>query len=432
MYNEFLSQKKSAIMKDKIRDSLKYSILDGAFYSVMFGFGDTYINPFAVSLKFSERQIGLLTALPGLSQAIAQYHAPGITSSAGRKKTMVAAVLLHGLMWLPISLLYFFRGAPPLFLIAFFSLYSVFGSLASPAWSSIMGQYIPPDKRGAYFSWRNKLLGIITLTSSFAAGLVIYLLNFGFAIIFAVAMLCRLVSFYFLTGYYEPRAKPITIPELNILRHLRHPFKGNFKRFIVIICLMNFSVYLSASFFPFYMLRDLGFNYLTYTIITTTATFTMFLTLRLWGRYADRFGNLAVIKISSILLAAVPLLWTISRSVPYLVVVQMIGGIGWGGFTLATVNFVYDASSEEKQIANFAYMNMATGLGLFAGSILGGIALPHLPVVFGYRVLTLFAVSAVFRTVVVFMLQSLKEVRNVEKPTKGSLIYDILGLKLPV
>jgi len=52
--------------KGKIRQSLKYSFIDGAFCSAFIGLTEQYITPFAVALNATTGQIGMLTAFPNL------------------------------------------------------------------------------------------------------------------------------------------------------------------------------------------------------------------------------------------------------------------------------------------------------------------------------------------------------------------------------
>lgn len=48
---------------DKIKKSLKCSILDGTFYSIMIGSGESFFFAFAVFLKANNIQLGLLGSL---------------------------------------------------------------------------------------------------------------------------------------------------------------------------------------------------------------------------------------------------------------------------------------------------------------------------------------------------------------------------------
>lgn len=47
-----------------VRRSLDLSIKDGVAFASTTGFGDNYINPFAVALGASNFQIGLLSSIP--------------------------------------------------------------------------------------------------------------------------------------------------------------------------------------------------------------------------------------------------------------------------------------------------------------------------------------------------------------------------------
>ena len=68
--------KKEAVEK-KIKKSLLYSVFDGSFHSAMVGFGESFFSAFAVFLKASTTQIGLLGSLPqtlgSLSQLLSSY-----------------------------------------------------------------------------------------------------------------------------------------------------------------------------------------------------------------------------------------------------------------------------------------------------------------------------------------------------------------------
>ena len=59
-----ISGKEVINTEEKVRKSLRYSITDGAFYSAMVGFGESFFSVFAVFMKASNLHPGLLGALP--------------------------------------------------------------------------------------------------------------------------------------------------------------------------------------------------------------------------------------------------------------------------------------------------------------------------------------------------------------------------------
>ncbi|OHB93760.1 MAG: hypothetical protein A2Z57_02535 [Planctomycetes bacterium RIFCSPHIGHO2_12_39_6] len=76
-----------------VRRSLDLSIKDGVAFASTIGFGENYINPFAVALGASNFQIGLLGSLAQLVPSFIQLKAADITERLGsRKKVVVISV----------------------------------------------------------------------------------------------------------------------------------------------------------------------------------------------------------------------------------------------------------------------------------------------------------------------------------------------------
>ena len=86
--------------------SLQHSLKDAAAYAVMMGIGETYLSAFALFLKASTPQIGLLASLPPLLGSLAQIVSAWLGRLAGRRKPIIlAGAGLQALAWLPITLL---------------------------------------------------------------------------------------------------------------------------------------------------------------------------------------------------------------------------------------------------------------------------------------------------------------------------------------
>ena len=83
------------------------------------------------------------------------------------------------------------------------------------------------------------------------------------------------------------------------------------------------------------------------------------------------------------------------------------------GFNLCTSNFIYDSVMPEKRTRCIAYFNTFNGLAICIGTFLGGFLVNYIPPVFGYQLLTLFAVSSLMRIIVSAVL--LRRVREVRK-----------------
>ena len=112
----------------------------------------------------------------------------------------------------------------------------------------------------------------------------------------------------------------------------------------------------------------------------------------------------------------VPLIWLGSTNSVFLCFAQVFSGIAWGGFNLASVNFIYDSSESKSRSKYIAFYNALTGVALCLGALIGGYIIPILPPIFGNQILTLFVVSGVMRGLVaIFFLRFIGEVRHVPK-----------------
>ncbi len=420
----------------KIRNSLKMSFLDGIFASCMLGMTSDYITPYALALKARVFQIGILNALPNLIGSLAQLKSADITEKAGsRKKVINIAIFLHLVMGLPIIFIpYLFKGFEVTALIIFVTLFAAFNAFAGPIWLSLMSDHLPCTRRGSYFGWRNKIFGMIITASVFLSGFILHIFKNnilrGFLIIFSIALTCRFISWCFLTRMYDPPLKIKKESYFTFLDFIRRARESNFAKFVIFVAALNFSVNLAAPFFSVYMLRDLKFNYMTYTVLVIAVAVTSIFTIDRWGRNADRIGNMKVLKVTSLFIAAIPFLWLLNTHPLYLFLVQVIAGFAWSGFNLCSINFIYDAVTPEKRTRCISYFTAFTGSALCLGSLSGGYLVNHLPVFFGYKILTLIFISGALRLIVVSVFsRRIKEVRPVEQITTKDLFYRVVGIK---
>ena len=407
----------------KVREterSLDYAIKDGSAYSVMAGVGDTYLAPFAIALGASSTHIGLLASIPQLLASVTQPLAGRLACSIPSRKNLVLnAVMLHALTWpailaIPLVLPAFKVEA----LIILAAAYAVFGSIATPAWSSWMADLVPEEKRGEYFGKRNEIIGAVLLAATVVGGLVLgfsqqYDLLLGFAVLFAIACIARLASRHYLGRMAEPTTQEYKRVRVSLREYLskRNPMKT----FSVFVTLMSFSVGVAGPFFVVYMLRDLHFDYFTYTLLIATAIVTKFITNPYWGKLTDKFGTRKVLRVTGVLVSINSLLWLASSDVRYLVFVQAFSGFAWAGFELAAFNYIISTSEREKTASFVANHNRLNGLGVFAGTALGAALATaaettSIPIIPG--LLAVFFISGVMRlAVAAYFLPRLRENR---------------------
>lgn len=419
-------------MKDRIKKSLHYSTIDGVFASVMLAINETFITPYAISMNASAALIGIVSSIPNLAGAFLQMKSASLSERLGSRKALInISILIHALMLLPIILIpYIFKAHQALFLLIFYTVCAAFNGLAFPAWSSMMSDLVSENERGRFFGWRNMVTGTVYVVSMLLAGAVLYYSrSVGFSYIFAVALVSRIISWHYLKKMYEP---PLAIKDehrFTIIDFLKRARKSNFGRFVLFIASVNFSVFMVSPFFTLYMLRDLGFNYMTFTIVTMAATLTMFISMKPWGLHADHVGNRKILKLTSLFIPLIPMLWIFSHNVLYLVVIQIFSGFIWAGFNLSASNFIYDAVTPQKRTRCIAYFSVINGIAIFMGATTGGLLSKILPPLLGYRILMLALISGILRIFSILLCSYVREVRKVREVSSLELFYSIIGLR---
>jgi MFS family permease len=423
--------------KVNVRESLRSSFKDGIFASFMGGVTDHYATPLALFLGATVQQVGLITALPNLLSSLSQLFAVRVIYwVGGRLKLLVRLVFSQASLILCIAILPGLEMPSRVELLLVLLIFAALcGGLAGPAWGSLMSDYIPSSKRGRYFGWRNRTVGAVALGSVILSGLILYLFrevsySAGFFIIFSLAALARYGSAYFINQMDEPPHRRDPASDFTFLMFVARFRESNFLKFVVFSACLTFATYLSAPFFAVFMLRDLQLNYLTYMALQVCSSFASLVALPLWGKHADLVGNVRVLRLSSFFAALVPAFWLLSRDPAYLMLVQIWGGFSWSGVTLSAANFIYDAVTPQKRVRCIAYFNLINGVALFLGSSLGGFLASRLPPLFGYSLLSLFALSCFCRLFFYLLLsRSFLEVRPAHEVSIHGLFFSVVGIR---
>ncbi|MBU0482059.1 MAG: MFS transporter [Proteobacteria bacterium] len=428
-------------------NALKASMHDGISHAVMLGAGESYLGAFGIFLKATTLQIGLLAALPLVFEAIAQWiSALTLDRFRSRRTVIFFWILFQAVLWLPMALLPFLfeQGTvAAVSLICLAILSHVATGCIHPVWSSLMGDLVPPGNRGRFFGNRNRFTGMSSFISLLIAGSVLHFFKraefaaLGFLAVFIVAMLARLHSAFWIRRYEDPPYHVHPEDVFSFWQFLRRAPRSNFAKFTFFFAMVNFSVSFSSPYFALYMLRDLQFSYLEFTIVSGTATLFQFLTFRYWGEISDRFGNKKILNVCSWGIAIVPVCWLFSSNIFYICSIQIYGGMVWAGFNLAAANFIYDACSPPKRARCVAYRGVINSVFVLAGSMSGGFVAKQLPadffigpLHFAYPLLFIFFVSGILRLLsAAFFLKIFHEVREVEPIRSRELVFRITHIK---
>jgi len=409
--------------------------------------GDNFFNAFAIHLQASATQMGALTAVPQLFGAWMQLLSIWVGARLSRKQLVVTVAVFQALVVAAIGAIAMVNlNRPSAWLIVLASVYSAALNLIQPHWRAWMGSLVPARRRGAFFAVRTRLTMVSSLLIFVAGGGMLTLCarsdnaGLGFALLFAFAALGRGSSSWLLSRMHDPEPHNPD-PNHRVLRQslghmvsaLREP---GFRHYTFFLSGMMGAVAISAPFFAVYMLDGLGFTYLQYSVNAAASIVTQFLMLGFWGRFSDRYGNRLVILLTGTVLPCLPLLWLVSPNFYYLLLVQVVSGAAWSGFTLSTSNFLYDLRPHRTGFAAYAAAQAGiTAAVVFAGGLAGGFIAAWAPratamlsdwATVSNPLFLVFAMSAILRSLVIaWFIPRVKELQLRRRPGGLKLIYRI-------
>ncbi len=425
-------------IEEKLEKTRKYSIKEGSYASISGGVGENYVTPFALSLGANSAHIGFLTSFAGLFGPISQIIGSRLIEKYDRKKLIIFFVALQSLSWLLFVLagVFFLNKYSPEFVVPFlilsYIIYVIFGSLAAPPWFSMMGDIVPNKIRGDYFSKRNRINGAISLIVTLGAAFWLDytkredIIIIGFILLFIIASISRFISTYYFTKHYIPIIKLEKDYYFSPLEFIKKAPYNNFGRFAIFMALINLSVNIAGPFFAVYMLKELQFNYVWFTVINMSAGLFAVIFIHLWGKFSDKYGNREVLRLSGLLIPILPILWIFSPNPYYLIFIpQLLSGIAWAGFNLAASNYIYDAVTVQRRAIVVSYYSLLNGIGVFTGAILGGLVAYYVHLSFINIFLFIFIISGILRGLVfILMFPHIQEVRKETTPIhRNPLLY---------
>lgn len=435
------------MVKKTYSKSLRYAIKDGIYFAIMGGAGESYISPFAIYLKLTNSQIGLLASIPQLLGALMQLFSVSVLNRLkDRMPLIIYGVVAQAISWIPLLVLpLIFKPYASALLIIAVTAYYIFGNLATPPWNSLMGDIVPESNRGAYFGYRNRIMSMFSLGAIALGGLLLHGTEkagmpwIGFSLLFVLALIARLLSAYSLSRMDNPLYHVDDKDDFSLIEFFAGFRHSSFVRFVIYTGLMHFSVMLAGPFFAVYMLRDLHFSYLQFMIAAAVAVLMQYFTLHNWGKFGDRFGNRKVLEITGFTLPLVPVLWLFTDNFYLILVIQMLSGLTWAGFSLSMANFIYDAIPSPRLAKSFAIFNILNAFGIFLGGAIGGWLSGYLPgslYVFDARINIisnlqwLFLISGVLRLIIsLIFLPTIMEIREVEQISIKELIFRVSAIR---
>ena len=420
-----------------------YGLRDGACQAVTQGSGEQYLSAFALLLHASPFQLSVLSALPQLIGTGAQLVSVKLLQWFPHRKVLISAGTIgQAFAWIPIVLLPLLLPQwGPWLLVGGAATYFACAHFTTPAWNSLIADWLDQHERGAYFARRAQIIAILSFFALCGAGWVLSLWQdstvawWGFVVIFALAGSARILSALALSPVQDVHQTAHQEAQQGFRGFLRQNMTKDFSRFLLFSGLMHASVLIAGPFFVLYILQDIHLSYFGYGGWLAAGLLGQLLTLQAWGQFGDRFGNKALLSITGFTVPILPMLYLVSTNVGFLLAVNFLGGVIWAGLALGLQNYVFDSVRPEDRAKAVALYSTVNAIGWSVGALLGSWLVEHLPARIEWAGFILqpasnlpfvFFLSGVLRLLVSSsLLGTFHEARQVERVPRQQLLWEL-------
>ncbi len=412
------------------RRNIAASYADGATYSLMVGFGETYIAAFALAVGLSQVVAGLTASLPLIAGGVLQLVGPlGARKLGSYRRWVVLCATLQGLAYVPLAAAAF-RGqihTAVLFLVA--SLYWGSGMAAGPTWNNWIDTIIPKGVLKDFLAVRSRITQLAAFLAFLAGG---YLLHYyeaesrvltGFALLFAMAFAFRLVSVACLAAQTDAGLKAQAEPKIRLVELLARFKEKDAGRFLVFLLMSQISVNLASPFFSPYMLAHVKFSYMEYVALVSGSFVAKIVFYPAIARFVKKVGAHRALWMSGVLVSPLPLFWFWAPKLYPLIALQAFAGAAWATFELSSTLMMFDRISSRERIKLLTIYNLFNAMAVTVGSLIGGLILTQFPESAAYRYI--FVASACCRLLSLTVLVGVRQI-----PVKfRRLAFRTLGLR---
>lgn len=364
-----------------VRKNLRRFWFDGFFSSACDNILITYLSLYILALGATNAQIGLLSSFSSLVAALTLLPAALLVEKIGqRKKIVVAGASINRLAVLLLAVLPLLLSGKSLVIIAIvFVLMRDFGSnLIYPAWVSMTADIVPLEGRGRYFASRNFAMGVAGMGVTLIAGELITRSDLlqGYQLALGAAFFFGTINILFFSRISEPL--PSSIVQNPRSLGFRAAF-GDLRKepaFLIVAgtaALWNLSLNIAGPFFNVHMVQNLDASATMVALTTIASILAGLLAQRKLGYIVDRWGASRLQMISGLLIPILPLSWAFVTEPWQIIPINLVGGVLWGAYNLASFNYLLTVIPEGYRERYSAIYQVVVMVSLSIGAAAGGV-----------------------------------------------------------
>ncbi len=400
----------------------KISIYHGMVSTIAVNLAGNYFPIFAISiLGATNYQVGLISSLPPLVALIMTIPAAILLNRLEQQKKTVAMtvfwaramfLLLVGVIILPPA----YQAWAFLVIIA---LMNVPGTISNIGWQTLISGMISEERRGAFFSDRNRLLTVVGMITTLLIGIIMKKQTdnaAAYQILFIFAFVFGLLEMFFLLKHKEAQQPAMKKEQKNSYMDWSVFKDYGYRWFLIAALCFNFTWQMAWGLFNIYYVKYAHATILWISIFSVANQLVQIFSFPLWKKWAEQKSNTLVLVWVAAGMATAPILNVLSTNLYYLSVVAMSSGFFVSGTTLLLFNLLLEQSPKEKRTYCITTYNVLLSFVAFIAPQVGIALLEE----GGMKGAMTTSTILRFISALVFLLMYVRFMRKNRKPALGA------------
>lgn len=381
-------------MKQALRKRIQLSHLETLAFGLFVSSTECFALFFSVKEGANPTQVALITMLPLVMGALAQFLAPRLVSDQNLNRSVIVFQLLQALGILGLVISWWHGRMNFNLALPSLCLYWASGQVIGPLWLDWAHKAIGPHYFRRYLARKNaRSTGWTVLFYLFLACVAQELWHLEARYLFAIGLGARLISILFQVsmnkGEYPKNLRPKGPLPLQSAQKSSSPFSPG--PLIAAMVLFKLAVSVSSPFALPYLVQVRHVSTMEYVFLTAIPLLARALTLTHWGKHCFGLRTFFTLQLTSLMIAAIPILWVVAPNIPTLIAFEFYSGVFWAGFELSSVLIIQNMAQAQTRRLLGLHLALMNAVGLI-GSLLGAKLLEH-----SYDYHQLFTLSSLLR-----------------------------------
>jgi DHA1 family multidrug resistance protein-like MFS transporter len=374
--------------EEKAEPDLKPLYARSVVNSISGGMVNPFMGAYAVELGASSSDMGWFNSSTNIANNLMQVFWGTMSDRSKRRVPFIVfGGLILSVLWVPMM---FVTSAGQL--IVLLTIQALLGSMATPAWTALIGDLVPHLRLGKENASINFWASIGGTVATLVSGIfMIYVHGTIQQILFiplVVATLFGVASSLVMLKIKE-RSNPskldlkrnVTMDVFDILKSARNT--PSFVRYCYVEGVFNFFMSIAWPLFSITQITILNASWLQIAVLSVVQTVVTIVFQGWAGRLADTVGRKPLMVFFRFSLVTVPLAYALFPSVNSLIIVGVFWGFSQALGSASITAYLIDVSPEESRGSFTAVFNLIIGIVTFFGSLVGGYLADYMVSLFG-------------------------------------------------